>query len=196
MIKQVLLMMGLGWAGLAGSETIVINGMPVDITSVNANGTGCAPNTVMVGATQDNTQISILFGNYIATTDSNLQVATADCNIAVGLAVEPGFSVGIIGIDWRGSVVVAPGSRINFHREFFFAGSQGPVSDTSWADSGLENFFLEDDPAFVIYSSCAGKPLIARADTSATVIGPNSLFSLRSADVSARLLYTLSVKPC
>lgn len=197
MIKQAMLVaMMLGWTGSALGETIMVDGVPIEITEVNSNGSGCAPGTVTVTTTPGNKQVAVLFRDYRAITDSDSQVAAADCNVAIGLAVGRGFSVGIVGIDWRGSIVTNTNAYVNFHREFFFSGSPGPAADTDWDGGGFENFFLEDDPKFVIYSPCGGDELIARADTAATVIGPNSLFSLRSADVNARLLLTLKIKRC
>ena len=183
-------------ATVASAKVIMLNGQPVNITSIDANGAGCSSDTVVVTSTPDNTQAAILFSTYKAMTDTNNTVAVSDCNIAVGLAVGAGFSVGIVDIDWRGSVFTSPGAFVNFHREYFFSGHQGPVTDTYWNGGGFENFFLEDTPIFVNYSSCDGKPLIARFDTSATVIGGNSFFSLRSADVKSELLLTLKVRPC
>ncbi|MGH8033317.1 MAG: DUF4360 domain-containing protein [Luteimonas sp.] len=199
MIKQAMAMaMLVGYAGasFAQAQTIMINGVPIQITQVNTNGDGCAPGTVTATATPDGNQVAILFRDYRAVTNAVNTVAGSDCNIAIGLAVASGFSIGILGIDWRGSVVTSPGALVNFHREFFFSGTRGAVSDDSWSRPGLQNFFLQDDPAFAVFSRCDGQALIARADTSATVVGANSFFSLRSADVSARLLMTLNVRPC
>ncbi len=197
MFKQsILIALMLTWAGSALSETIMVGSVPIKITSVVSNGSGCAPGTVSVTSTSDNKQIAVLFSKYKAITNSISQVASADCNVAIGLAANRGLSVAIVGIDWRGTAYADMNSYVNFHREFFFSGSTGPSSDTEWSGDAFENFFLEDDPRYVIYSPCDGRPLIARMDTAATVTGPNSLFSLRSADVNARLFLTLKTKPC
>ncbi len=177
-------------------KIIMVGDVPVEVTDVGVNGSGCPTGSIDVTATEDNTQVVILFSEYRAITDSVNTLAVADCNISLGLAVPAGFSVGIVDIDWRGTVVAGAGSFINFHREFFFSGDRGESVDEFWSVPGFENFFLEDDPAFITYSSCSGNPLIARADTSATVIGANSLFTLRSADFQSKLLFTLSVQKC
>lgn len=196
MLKGITLAVTTGFTPFALAATIHISGIPIEITSVDANGSGCKPDSISVTTTPDNTQAAILFSDYRAQTTSDMTVANSDCNIAVGLSVEPGFSVGIIGIDWRGTTVTSPGAFINFHREFFFSGTKGPAKDDFWSDAGFDNFFLEDDPVFVTYSDCDGTPLIARADTSATVVGTNSFFSLRSADIEAALLLNLQIRRC
>ncbi len=198
MVKQILLLMATAFFScvtMAG-KIIMVGDVPVEVTDVGVNGSGCPTGSIDVTATEDNTQVVILFSEYRAITDSVNTLAVADCNISLGLAVPAGFSVGIVDIDWRGTVVAGAGSFINFHREFFFSGDRGESVDEFWSVPGFENFFLEDDPAFITYSSCSGNPLIARADTSATVIGANSLFTLRSADFQSKLLFTLSVQKC
>ncbi|MFA0813442.1 DUF4360 domain-containing protein [Microbulbifer epialgicus] len=178
------------------AKTILIDGQPIEIGDINVNGTGCPDGSVTATATNDNKNIAILFSNYSAITNSANPIATSDCNIALPLSVEPGFSVGILDIDWRGTVFSAPDALINFHREYFFSGSQGPSHDNNWNGTGFENFLVNDRPPFVYYSGCDGEALIARADTAATVIGADSLFSLRSADVGAELLLHVQVIPC
>lgn len=195
--KAFLLLVSLGWSCMAASgEVFMIGGVPVEITDIDVNGAGCPSDSVTVTATEENTQMVVLFSEYRAITDSANTVASSDCNIAIGLAVPAGFSVGVVGVDWRGTVVAGAGAFINFHREFFFSGTQGPSNDDYWFTPGFENFFLEDDPVFAVYSACDGLPLIARADTSATVVGANSLFTLRSADFESELLMTLNVQTC
>ncbi|WP_299947265.1 DUF4360 domain-containing protein [uncultured Microbulbifer sp.] len=178
------------------SKAVVINGHEIEVGPIVVNGSGCPAGTVTATATDDNENVVLLFSNYRAITNDANPVALSDCNIALPLSVEPGLSVGIVDIDWRGTVVSAQGSFINFHREYFFSGSQGPNYDSNWNSAGFQNFFLNDDPVFAYYSECNGEPLIARADTVATVVGADSLFSLRSADVEARLILHVEVIPC
>ncbi|WP_444889925.1 DUF4360 domain-containing protein [Microbulbifer sp. DLAB2-AA] len=178
------------------AKTLLIDGQQIEIGEVAVNGTGCPVGSVTATATDDNKNIAILFSKYSSVTNSSNPIASSDCNLAIPLSVEPGFSVGILDIDWRGTVFSADGSLINFHREYFFSGSQGPSHDNNWNSSGFENFVLNDRPPFAYYSGCDGEALIARADTVATVIGADSLFSLRSADVGAQLLLNIQIIPC
>ncbi|BBM04061.1 DUF4360 domain-containing protein [Microbulbifer sp. GL-2] len=178
------------------AKSIMIDGQQIEIGEIAVNGTGCPVGSVAATATDDNKNIAILFSSYSAITNSANPVANSDCNLAIPLSVEPGFSVGILDIDWRGTVYSAPGSLINFHREYFFSGNQGPSHDNNWNSSEFENFLLNDRPPFVYYSGCDGEALIARADTAATVIGADSLFSLRAADVGAELLLNVQIIPC
>ncbi|WP_299588858.1 DUF4360 domain-containing protein [uncultured Microbulbifer sp.] len=178
------------------AKSILIDGQQIEIGEIAVNGTGCPAGSVTATATDDNKNIAILFSRYSAVTNSTSPIASSDCNLALPLSVEPGFSVGILDIDWRGTVFSAPGSHINFHREYFFSGNQGPSHDHNWNSSGFENFILNDRPPFAYYSGCDGEALIARADTVATVIGAESLFSLRSADVGAQLLLNIQIIPC
>ena len=178
------------------AKTLVINGTQIEIGDIIANGSGCPAGSVTATATEDNKQVAILFSKYKALTTSEVEVAISDCNLAIPISVPAGFSVGIVGIDWRGSVYTSVSAFANFHREYFFSGRQGPSLDDNFPGTGFQNFVIEDDPAFVHYSACDGSPLIARADTSATVIGQNSFFSLRSADVEAKLLFNLNIYQC
>ncbi len=178
------------------AKTLIINGEQIEIGEIISNGSGCPTGSINATATEDNSQVAILFSKYEAITTSTVEVAISNCNLAIPLSVPAGYSVGIVEIDWRGSVYTSVDAFANFHREFFFSGSQGPSQDEYFPGTGFKNFTIKDDPAFVHYSACDGKPMIARADTSVTVIGQNSFFSLRSADFEAKLLFNLNIKQC
>jgi Domain of unknown function (DUF4360) len=178
------------------AKTLLINGEEIVIGPITTVGSGCPPGTVIPVANDDNTQIAILFSAYEAVTNAEFPALMTNCSVAIPLSVGPGFSVGILDIDWRGSILASAGSFINFHREFFFSGAAGPVRDTNWFGFDFENFNINDNPGFVHYSGCDGGSLIARADTVATVSGANSIFSLRAGDVTAELLLTVEVFPC
>lgn len=180
----------------ASAKTLIINGTPIVIGKIIVNGVGCPSGSVEATANSDNTQVTILFNQYNAVTNATNTVAISDCNIAIPISVSSGKSVGIVEIDWRGQVLTHEDTFATFHREFFFSGERGPTNDTTWQDSGVKYFNLSDDPDFTHYSSCDGKPMIARADTAVSVVGANSYFSVRSADVSSKLLFKVDIKDC
>ncbi len=197
MIKKLILAATIAACSISASaKTIIIDGTEVEIGDIIANGSGCPPGSVNATASEDNKQVTILFSQYRAQTNSTDLVAISDCNIAIPLSVPVGYTVGIVEIDWRGTTYTTPDALVNFHREFFFSGSKEDPIETNWEGEGLKNFVLSDNPRFIHYSECDGEPLIARADTSATVIGPNSVFSLRSADVQSRLLFNININEC
>ncbi|MCH9690573.1 MAG: DUF4360 domain-containing protein [Gammaproteobacteria bacterium] len=197
MLYKILILMVISlFSTFSLSKELIINGQIINIGPIVANGSGCPRGTVTAVASGDNKAVAVLFSNYNAFTNEDNPIAISDCNVAIPLSVGPGFTVGIVDIDWRGTVFSTGGTFINFHREFFFSGSVGPFRDTNWTSSGFENFVLNDRPSFVEFSDCNGGELIARADTAAAVAGPNGLFSLRAADVGSELLLTVKVEPC
>jgi Domain of unknown function (DUF4360) len=196
MIKHAILSVLLAsFASAAFCEMLMVNNVPVEVGPVEADGSSCHENTVSVGVTDDNIQVTVRFEEYEAVTNDEMPVVTANCSIAVPLSVQPGYRVSILGMDWHGSVLTAPGAFVNFHREYFFSGTAGPVEDSNWSDSGYKHFHLEDDLAFNPQSDCNGGALIARADTSALVGGANSFFTLHETDDEG-LLFEISITEC
>ena len=166
------------YSGVVTSESIVVDGIPVEILSVEANGAGCPPGSVTLTVDSNNPHISAYFSAYKASTDSTTVTAATDCNVAVSLATEAGYSVGISSVQWRGFVSSSPGSSINFHREYFFSGSQGNSFDENWNGSGFEHFFIEENLSPAPQSPCDGRSWIATLSTSSSV---PSLVTLRQA---------------
>lgn len=181
------------------SINALASGNPViEIGTISSNGSGCPQGTV-THSKISNTTAAILFSVYRSITHPTSPVDVVGCNLAIPIKVQPGFTVGIADFDWRGTVFADDDSAINFHREYFFSGHKGVSADTYWDSSDgkiFENFFRRDTPGFIHYSGCDGAALIARVDSSALVMGPSGLFSLRSADINAKLLLNFRVKPC
>ena len=50
----------------------------------------------------DGDSLSVLFSDYIATTDDSNNMRRLSCNLAVPIDVESGYSVGIFKIEYRG----------------------------------------------------------------------------------------------
>ncbi len=174
-------------------ELLLIDNEPVEITGISTSGTGCPSNSVVPSLTSDNTQVALLFNAYRIITTNDPAVIPRDCTIEISLAVPEGLAVGVVGIDWRGTVVAGSGAKIKFHRKYSYSGKNGRTANKQWVRPGLYNFFLEDYPLQAHYSSCKGEPLTIRIDTSATVDGPSSLFTLRSADFESKLTLSLDV---
>jgi Domain of unknown function (DUF4360) len=204
MIKQVIYsVLLILFSSVGFSNTLFIDGIPVDIGPVVSSGPGCPEGTITVIVYGDNDKVNLLLNSYSAVTNSTDTSVFKDCDFTVPMSVPSGYSVGIINYRWQGSVVTAPGAFVNFHGEYFFGGPQSQSDDANWFESGFEYFVLEGRPDHVNYSDCNGGEYIFEANTAVAVIGPNSLISFRPlgfvslAPLDLEGLYLdLDVRPC
>lgn len=77
----------------------------INIADATFGGNGCPEGSVQVVSSPDEKTISVLFSEYIATTDPyNLRVRKS-CNLALPVRVPPGISLGIFQVDLLPCVV-------------------------------------------------------------------------------------------
>lgn len=142
---------------------------------IQAAGSGCPAGTTSFTLSPDNQSVSILFDNYIVTTDANSSVARRSCAIAIPLEVLPGQQIKFVRADYRGFNHLPNGTESRFSVEYFLAGSsttpyvrvfEGPLSEDYLIQDGL-------DTSNIQWSGC-GKPLIFRINSDVAVYKQNS----------------------
>ena len=75
----------------------------------NYGGTGCPQGTASVAVSPDARSLSILYDQYFVEVGPGTSLARRSCNLAIPLHVPQGFSVSILGIDYRGFNFLEPG---------------------------------------------------------------------------------------
>jgi Domain of unknown function (DUF4360) len=132
-------------------------------------GSGCPKGSLLVSIPdfpgQEKTTVTVLFSEYIAATSGSTTRARKSCNMALPVHVEPGLSVGIFKVDYRGNAYV-PSSLAttkpyaSFNAEYFFAGQRGPIKSRTYrgtATQALEKEIFETDTVGAIaWSECGG----------------------------------------
>jgi hypothetical protein len=181
-----------------GSET------PFSLGDPTYYGSGCPDGTVEV-TSPDSSVVSVLFSAYQAKTTSSILRDRKSCNMALPVYVEPGYSVGIFKVDYRGYAFAPPGfgrSRptARFDAEYFFAGYRGPSKSRSYSD--YDDIFTETDSVGVYAWSPCGGSTNFRINTSLIASKPSSrdedvLIQIDTEDItSAGFHYYFSSRNC
>jgi len=90
------------------------------------------------------------------------------CNLAIPIDVEPGHSVGIFKIEYRGYTNFKDDDNDNddtyteFSAEYFFAGIRGPRLKQKYYESG--DVYIDDEVGAAVFTEC-GDQTILRVNT-------------------------------
>lgn len=152
---------------------------PIEIIDADYGGTGCPEGTasvVIVGNT-----LSILFDEYMAETSYGNQTARKTCNYAVALEIDPGYTVALLKIDYRGFADIPENGFGRLRAEYFWAGQQGPVYNRTFSAGSFGDWMETDFVGGAVWSPCGGE-VIARGNTS-ILARKSSPYSSKEAEV-------------
>lgn len=166
-------------------------------------GNGCPAGSASVTMSPDQSALSILFDDYLveAGGDTGKRIARKSCNIAIPVHVPQGYSVAILGIDYRGYTYVPRGAQARFNVEYFFAGRRGPRYRKTFRGPVDDEYLLENDlvARSLVWSAC-GAQTILRANTSMMARTNRRkaevLATVDSADVEAGIVYHVQWRRC
>lgn len=160
--------MGIALAAVtaAASPGVASAGAPdIEITGVIYGGNGCPQGTASVILSDDKTQFTVLFDDYIAETEERDWRVRRSCNLAVSLSIPAGYSVALLKLDYRGYARIPYRGFGQLRAEYFFAGDRGPVYTREFPRGHDKNYVFTDYVVGKTYSRC-GDDVIARANTS------------------------------
>ncbi len=165
-------------------------------------GTGCPAGTASVTLSPDETELSVLFDNYMAEAGSTTgrRIDRKSCNLAIPVQVPQGYSVGIFKVDYRGYDAIPRGGSGRFDTEYFWAGSRGPRISKVF-NPGQGNFTLTHEllATTMVWSAC-GDSVNFRINSSALAqsnsAGDQAMVMIDSADVSSKMVYHLQWRRC
>jgi Domain of unknown function (DUF4360) len=175
-------------------------------------GSGCLDGSVEIlipdfgQEDNDSTIVTVLFSQYMVSTLGPILNADMSCSMDLPVHVEPGRSVGIFQIDYRGYAYVPAGeaSFARFDTEYFFAGLPGPKLSRTYNgdEGGVDGVFSETDIIEnVVWSECGGTTDF-RITTSLIASKPTAwdldvFISLDSKDINSDGFYvTFASRPC
>ena len=174
------------------------------IGDVSYGGNGCPNGSASVAMTEDRKTISILFDQFKAEAGNTTgkRVDRASCNLRIPLQVDPGYSVALIKIDYRGFSAVPVGGSATFDAEYFFAGAKGPKHNKKFNKPTKADFLLSN-PVEVQVWSAGGKNIMFGINASATAISNSSLeqtmMIIDSADINIEnpgIVYSFTTRRC
>jgi hypothetical protein len=198
MIAAIALAAVTGSASMASAQ---VPGITLGLPAVA--GTGCPAGSVDAILDPSMTTLSILFSAYVAEAGNGTPNATFDrksCNVAIPVNVPGGFSVSIIGVDYRGFNQLPAGATSQFNVEYFFAGSRGPVFRRDFRGPLAADYLIHNDivATAMVWSPC-GAPVTLRTNTSIrvnTVGNQQAQATVDTQDVQAAVIYNLRFRPC
>ncbi len=164
-------------------------------------GNGCPAGSASVTLSPDQTQLSILFDQYIVEAGGAKTIDRKSCNIAIPVTVPQGWSISLFQVDYRGFNSLPAGARAVMNAEYFFAGSRGLRYSTSFYGPQAQDYLIQDGllAEAIVWSGC-GATTNLRVNTSMMVQTNRSreqaLSTVDSADVQAGLIYHLKWRRC
>lgn len=182
-----------------GELAVPFSTVPLNILDADYGGTGCpegSASVVVIG-----NMLSILFDEYVATTSYGRQTDRKSCNYAVALAIEQGYTVALLEIDYRGFAHIPSGGMGVFTAEYFWAGQHGPMYYRAFPPGFFGNWQETDFVGGDAWSPCGGE-VIARSNTSvlARKSSPDgeeeAEVSVDSLDLEAEIIYYFEWDAC
>ena len=116
----------------------------------------------------DGNHLTVLFSEYMAQTSSDRNMERVSCNLAIPIDVEPGYSVGIFKIEYRGYTRFEDDDNdddayTKFSAEYFFAGVRGPRIEKKYDTS--DDVYIDDEVGAAVFTECGAKTIL-RVNTS------------------------------
>jgi hypothetical protein len=189
-------------ASLSLSATSFAQGLQLGYPSTGGN--GCPQGSVSANLSPDNTQLSILFDQFIAEAGPGVgkTLDRKSCNISIPITVPNGYSVSIIQVDYRGFVgLPSRAANARFSAEYFFAGQRGPLLQRQFLGAQNSDYLIDNRLAVstMVWSACGAQTNL-RVNASMMVQNTDrrqdAIATVDSADVSSGIIYQLQFRRC
>ena len=190
------------FASLSVSSLTFAQGLQLGYPSTGGN--GCPQGTVSASLSPDSSELSILFDEFITEAGPAVgkRIDRKSCNISIPVSVPQGYSVSVIGVDYRGFVALPNRqTRATFSAEYFFANSRGPRFVKSFYGEQFGDYFLENDLLVTahVWSACGAQTNL-RVNASMALTNSSrfddAMATVDSADISSGIIYQLQWKRC
>ena len=167
-------------------------------------GNGCPSGTASISLTEDGKTMSVLFDQFKAEAGNTTgrRVDRSSCNLRIPVQVPQGYSMALIGIDYRGfNAVPVGGAYTEFNAEYFYAGARGPRFSRRFQGPQSGEYLINNQlvATNLVWSPC-GREVIFGINASATAMAPSSMqqtmMVVDSADINAGILYQFSWRRC
>ena len=196
--KSLLILSAIVMASVAANADGISLGQPA------YGGSGCPNGSASVSLTADGSTVSVLFDSFQAEAGdvTGRRIDRKSCNLRIPVHVPQGFSVALIGVDYRGfNAVPAAGAYTDFRAEYFFAGSHGPVYEKRFSGPNSDAFDINNNllATALVWSQC-GTDVMFSINAAATAMSnaqlEDTLMAVDSVDVHAGMLYHFQWRRC
>ena len=165
-------------------------------------GTGCPAGSVSATLSPDGKSLSMLFDEYTVSAGGTTGRAfdRKACNVAIPVHVPNGYSIAVLGVDYRGYNHLPPRAASQFNVEYFFAGGRGPAFRRTFNGALDSDYFISNQltAESFVWSPC-GADVNLRTNSSmrlGTVNNQEASSSVDSQDVNAAIIYHLQIRQC
>lgn len=166
-------------------------------------GSGCPIGSVSATLSPDKKSLSILFDEYLVEAGPSVgkKMARKNCQLAIPVHVPNGFSVSLIGVDYRGYHYLPRRAQAVFTAEYFFAGIRGSRYTKRFRGSMDDEYTLTNTLAVMAqtWSKC-GEDVNLRIATAMRVRNTDrrddAMSTVNSIDMNAGIVYKLQYKKC
>ncbi|AZZ37393.1 DUF4360 domain-containing protein [Bdellovibrio sp. qaytius] len=167
-------------------------------------GNGCPAGSASVTVTPDGSTMSVLFDQFSAEAGNTTgrRIDRKSCNLRVPIRVPNGYSVALIGVDYRGfNAIPGGGAYSELRNEYFYAGSRGPVYQQRFNGPRADSYTVTNNliASSLIWSECS-KEVIFSINSSATAMSnaamQQTMMTVDSIDISAGMLYHFQFRRC
>lgn len=178
----------------------------VYITGLSYGGTGCPQGTVASSFSSDQTVVTLLFDQFIASSGPNVPVTSQrkDCQINMALNYPPGWSYSVASVEYRGYAQVPAGVSAQQSSTYYFTGQTQQVKGSTTFTGPYANDYHAKDQIPVnqfVWSPC-GENMNGNIKTAVQVYGSpqalaqGSTITVDSIDTKVEQMYTLLWRQC
>ena len=167
-------------------------------------GNGCPAGSASVSITDDGKIMSVLFDQFAAEAGNTTgrRIDRKSCNLRVPIKVPQGYSVALIGVDYRGfNAIPGSGAYTEFNAEYFYAGARGPRFSRRFQGPQNNEYLINNKliATNLVWSQC-GTEVIFGINAAATAMANSqmqqTMMIVDSADITAGILYQFSWRRC
>lgn len=167
------------------------------------SGTGCEAGSATLTLSPDNTQLSVLFNNFVAQSGGSVgrQLDRKACILSLPIHIPSGFTLAIATVDYRGFMNLPKKTKGQFVASSMFAGAEKFRENRQFIGPYTDNFTFRTVATSkeMVWSQC-GKKTILRTHAAIFVNSGNSgeetMGVVDSIDVAAGISYRFELKPC
>ena len=188
-------------AGAVGAVVLLaspaIAGAPT-LGTIGLGGPGCPAGSASASVSRDGSTLAIRFTRFNVAAGGGDSLDRKACSLAIPMTVPAGYSVALVGLTYRGGVMLPADASAQLNAETFFAGGDGPVASHTVEGPLFSSFTATTAAVAEVWSEC-GASTILRVNTSLLVRTPSGApasASIRSQEVDAALVYQLKLRKC
>ncbi|GBG75443.1 hypothetical protein CBR_g20073 [Chara braunii] len=184
----------------AHASAISPPGDSVRINYFSAAGSGCPPGSTQGSISSDGKALTVMYGNYTASTDGSLADQRKACTVTVSLSYPRGFVVKVGTVTLRGYANLEKGVTGTVKTQYYFSGLLGTAKVSRTINGRFNNNFeFTDQFVSAVYSKCGVQRslnLLSEVRVNPGSSGKNGIVTIDSQDLALVQVLQLIWETC